>query len=401
MNAPTQRPEHNALARSEDTPQYVGGHPALTGRDLILNPGNLSAVLSVAGLMAESRQAVAKCLRGNKGACMAVAMQAMRWNMDPFALATKVYTTDDQGPISYEGQAIIAALNNSPLLATRLAFRWEGHWEKIIGKFEWRESKKKEDAEGNPKKYLAATWGDKDEDGLCVVVSALLVGEREPRELRLFMKQARVRNSPLWVEDPRQQLAYLGGRRWGRLHAPDVIMGVYSPDELESFEPPTDMGPADVVGQVPPDLLKRATEAANKGVASYQAFWKACTNLERAQLNELSDEHERLKERSVDADKKRTVDNAPRPTPAPTPLPTAAPATAAAGADPDTGEIAPPQGDAASFVATYASVMDLMVKAPNKIALEIAMEWIQDVKDPAHRDELTAKGAQFMTELKE
>ena len=29
------------------------------------------------------------------------------------------------------------------------------------------------------------------------------------------MKQARTRNSPLWTEDPKQQLAYLAGRRWG------------------------------------------------------------------------------------------------------------------------------------------------------------------------------------------
>jgi hypothetical protein len=44
-----------------------------------------------------------------------------------------------------------------------------------------------------------------------------------------------VRNSPLWEQDPRQQLAYLCVKRWARLH-PDVL-GVYTPDELQEAAP--------------------------------------------------------------------------------------------------------------------------------------------------------------------
>ncbi len=395
MNQPKDKSSTEIALASPSYP--VAAAQQMGGRDLILDAGNLNAIMTVAGIMAESRQAVAKCLRGNKGACMAVAMQAMRWNMDPFALATKVYTTDTEGPISYEGQAIIAALNNSPLLATRLAFRWEGAWEKIIGKFEWRESKLKKDAEGNPKRYLAQTWGDKDEEGLCVIVSALLVGEKEPRELRLYMKQARVRNSPLWVEDPRQQLAYLGGRRWGRIHAPDVIMGVYTRDEISET---IDMGMVEEVPVVPPELLGRANDAAASGVAAYQKFWKDCTNLERAQLNELSEEHERLKEEAVAADKRRAAPKAAPPAASSTPAPTAAPAaTAAQAADKETGEIDPPEQQQAGgeFVPNYATVLDRMLKAKDRIGVEVAAEWIQDCPENLRaeleqkRDEILAK----------
>lgn len=35
------------------------------------------------------------------------------------------------------------------------------------------------------------------------------------------------------ADDPRQQLAYLAVKRWARLFCPDVIPGVYTPDELE------------------------------------------------------------------------------------------------------------------------------------------------------------------------
>lgn len=252
MNAPARTAESTALAHLQPAPM-------LMGRDLILQSQNFDAMIRVSDLMANSGQAVPRHLRKNPGACFAVTLQAMRWNIDPFALGQQSYTADDSGPISYQGQAIIAALNNSPLLATRLQFEWGGPWEKIIGRFVWKESPKKTDDNGKPKKYLAKAWDDNEEEGLWCKVSALLVGEREPRTLQLFLMQARVRNSPLWVEDPRQQLAYLAGRRWGRLYAPDVIMGVFTPDELpgpdERF-----MGMADVVGAPPPPPPAPKTE---------------------------------------------------------------------------------------------------------------------------------------------
>ncbi|EDQ2432288.1 recombinase RecT [Salmonella enterica subsp. enterica] len=44
------------------------------------------------------------------------------------------------------------------------------------------------------------------------------------------------RNSPLWVSNPKQQIAYLGVKYWARLYCPEVILGVYSPDEVEQRE---------------------------------------------------------------------------------------------------------------------------------------------------------------------
>ncbi|MDR8290104.1 recombinase RecT, partial [Acinetobacter baumannii] len=72
---------------------------------------------------------------------------------------------------------------------------------------------------------------------LTVTVCATLKGESEPRTLTISMAQAGVRNSPLWEQDPRQQLTYLCVKRWARLHAPDVLLGVYTPDELEEAAP--------------------------------------------------------------------------------------------------------------------------------------------------------------------
>lgn len=389
MNAATNTEKTALATRPEQGFQLSERAPALTGRDLILHADNFTAMLTLAKVMAQSKQAVPKHLRGNEGGCLAVTMQAMRWNMDPFALALKTYTVDADAPIAYEGQAIISALNNSPLLATRLSFKWFGPWEKIVGKFRQVESKKKMDADGAPKKYIVPAWDfDKDEEGLGVTVSALLVGEKEPRELEVLLKQCRTRNSPLWVEDPKQQIAYRGAGRWGRLHAADVIMGVYAPDELEERET-KDMGAADVVPAVPADLMERATKAAAAGVASYQAFWKGCTNTERALLCEQSDEHENFKRTAVEADEKRTVDNGagrptatPGPTPGPTPAATAAPAADQA---PASDPALPVDGKV-----TEAVVHSMLEKAGNADAVDIAGDWINEVPDQAARGRLQA-----------
>jgi hypothetical protein len=118
-------------------------------------------------------------------------------------------------------------------------FEWFGDWSKVIGKFEV--------AKGDKGEYRKPGWKLADEDGLGVRVWATLAGEPEPRVLELLMAQARVRNSTLWADDPKQQLAYLAQKRWARLFAPDVILGVYSADGLNERAVEVDMGTAEVV----------------------------------------------------------------------------------------------------------------------------------------------------------
>lgn len=53
------------------------------------------------------------------------------------------------------------------------------------------------------------------------------------------------------MDDPKQQLAYLAVKRWARLYCPDVILGVYSPDELMEREE------YDVTPTSEPEVIKR------------------------------------------------------------------------------------------------------------------------------------------------
>ncbi len=123
------------------------------------------------------------------------------------------------------------------------------------------------------------------------------------RVLELLLIQCRTRNSPLWADDPRQQIAYLAVKRWTRLHCPDVLLGVYTPDELDEISP-KNMGFVEVI--IPPALLSEAEGTAAKGVAAYQTFWKD-TGKENRHI--LAAKHDDFKAQALRADRSRTVDN--------------------------------------------------------------------------------------------
>ncbi|WP_268967932.1 recombinase RecT [Veronia nyctiphanis] len=103
-----------------------------------------------------------------------------------------------------------AVINTMAPTKERLHYEWFGEWDT----------------------YINGGLQKKDEDGLGVRVWATLKGEQEPREVEVLLKPVTVRNSPNWKSDPRQQIAYLAVKRWSRLYCPDVILGVYTPDEL-------------------------------------------------------------------------------------------------------------------------------------------------------------------------
>lgn len=191
------------------TPQN-GQIAHLTAFDIMMNPEIMDRFERIASVMASSKFAVPKHLQGNTGDCLAIIMQSAQWQMDPFAVAQKTHQIN--GVLGYEAQLVNAVITNRAPITGRLNFEWYGDWAKINGK---------EDK----------SW-DKG-----IKVWATLKGETSPREIDISMGQVgSVRNSPLWVSDPRQQLAYLAIKRWSRLYTPDVILGVYTPDEIAERE---------------------------------------------------------------------------------------------------------------------------------------------------------------------
>lgn len=162
-------------------------------------PANMGEAMELAKLMAAGNF-VPPHLRGKPGDCLAVVMQATRWALDPFAVGNKTYFVNDR--MAYESQLVTAVINSSRVLDGRLSPEWEG--------------------EGNE---------------LVCTITGKVKGDPEPKKRRVPIKNITTRNSPLWKQDPEQQLAYYAMRAWVRLHAPEVLLGVYTPEELAEVAP--------------------------------------------------------------------------------------------------------------------------------------------------------------------
>ena len=181
----------------------------ISASNAVFNVQALGQLTAFADLMAQSAVTVPKHLAGKPADCMAIVMQAMQWGMNPYAVAQKTHLVN--GVLGYEAQLVNAVISSSSAIQGRFHYEYGGDWEKIAGQKDGR-----------------------DELGLYIRVGAVLRGEAditwgEP----IYLADITTRNSPLWKTAPKQQIAYLAVKYWARLYCPEVILGVYSPDEVE------------------------------------------------------------------------------------------------------------------------------------------------------------------------
>lgn len=350
---------------------------------MMMDTAGMDRMIRFAELMASGKSTIPVHLRGNPGDCLAVTMQAMSWGMNPHAVAQKTHLIN--GTLGYEAQLVAAAINCSRVVSDRFKFEWFGPWEKIVGKLKEVESRTKKDDNGNPKKYIVPDWKLHDEQGLGVRVSATIRGESEPRTLELMMTQAHTRNSTLWTEDPKQQLAYLAQKRWARLYAPDVILGVYTPDEFEQSAQVQDMGPAEVVSHWTPELLAAGKEAAAKGAKAYGDFWKNTVSPDMRTKLVNTTEHADFKDEAVAADKARTVET-----------PTAKTSTPPPAAEPKQQPAAATNTGAPEV--TYEGLLERLNAAANEDAMFVVMDWANELQD---KDQVKALEARFDERLQQ
>lgn len=176
----------------------------------IFSPSGLQKLQAFAEVMALGVATVPKHLAGKPADCLAVAMQAAQWGMNPYAVAQKTHLIN--GVLGYEAQLVNAVVTSSRAVTGRFHYKYGGDWERITG-----------------------TKNKSDETGLFVQVGAVLNGETEVTWGEpLYMFDITTRNSPLWKTAPKQQIAYLAVKYWARLYCPEVILGVYTPDEFDS-----------------------------------------------------------------------------------------------------------------------------------------------------------------------
>jgi len=158
---------------------------------------SMGEVMEMAKLMCVAQQAIPKHLREQPGLCLGVIMQAVAWEMEPFAVANKSFVVNDR--LAYESQLVHAVIEARAPLAGRLRCTYAGE-------------------------------GDK----RTCTVRGTFKGESEPHEYTTpELAKIPVKNSPLWKWDVDQQLFYFASRAWARKWCPDVLLGVYTPDEAK------------------------------------------------------------------------------------------------------------------------------------------------------------------------
>lgn len=207
------KPDTNPLSKF-DAPALKGiQSTALTTPAAAFLPANMSEAMELGKLMAASNF-VPPHLRGKPGDCLAVVMQATRWEMDPFAVAGKTYFVQDR--IAYESQLVTAVVNSRAPLVGRLHVDYTGEGDKTI-----------------------------------CTVSGKLKGDERQKSVIQEIWTITTKNSPLWKQSPRQQLAYYTQRLWARLYCPEVLMGVYGIDEMQDMGALIDRGDGSY-GSAPP-----------------------------------------------------------------------------------------------------------------------------------------------------
>jgi hypothetical protein len=344
-------PETSALALSNGT----------SAGALLMVGDSMDRLERIAEMMFTGRATIPQHLRQSKGDCFAVVLQSMQWGMNPFAVAQKTHISQS-GALGYEAQLISAALSASGALKEDPEYEFIGDWNKVLGKVEERKSDK-----GG--KYYVPSYTKQDEAGLGVICRATLKGESKPRELMVMLSQCYPRFSTQWATDPKQQICYVAVRKWGRLHKPGVLLGVYTPEELEQSGEKF-MGPVEEVKPEPTPYPAEQFEAnLPKWREVIQANRKTADDLiaftESRNPNTPMTEEQKATLRGI-----KPVKNA-----------------AATDVLPK-GEAAAPAADTGPAL-TFAEVNDQLNAAKDMDALNDAATLIGEIQDQQHREELT------------
>lgn len=179
--------------------------PAMSGevRANALMPTSIHEAIQLSEIMAKANL-VPEHLRGKSGDCLLIVMQAQRWGMDAVSVAQ--CTSVVHGRLCYEGKLVAAALYAMGAVEGRLEYDIQGSGQ-------------------------AAS----------IIVTGTPRGGSGPQTVRGTVKDWRtftknkegkqVENA--WDKIPEDMLVYRGTRQWARRYAPEALLGVYTPDEVE------------------------------------------------------------------------------------------------------------------------------------------------------------------------
>ena len=178
-----------------------------------LVPRSVDEAIKLAETLAKA-QLVPDHLQNRPGDCLLIIMQAQRWGMD--ALSVAQCTSVVHGKLCYEGKLVAAVLYAMGAVEGRLHYEIKGSGQGAS---------------------ITVSGKPRGGTGMQSVTGSV-------KDWRTYGKNKqgeRVDNA--WDKMPEDMLVYRGTRQWARRYAPEALLGVYTPDELEEVEVKTVSAP--------------------------------------------------------------------------------------------------------------------------------------------------------------
>lgn len=167
----------------------------------LFRPTNGRELMDMANVLSQSGTMISPIYRGKAGDCAGLIALCAPYGFNPIQVSWKTYkaSKSEDAPIAFEAQLVNAMVNQSAPIRGKLRYEYTG--------------------EGPTRR--------------CKVIGE----ERETGAELIYqtpeIQSIKVQNSPLWKSDPDQQLGYFAARSWARRHFPEMLLGVYSADEIE------------------------------------------------------------------------------------------------------------------------------------------------------------------------
>ena len=171
---------------------------------VMLDDDKMNTLIRVADMMAGSVVSLPKHLQNKPADCLAICMQAAEWRINPFALAQKTHVIN--GALGYEAQLVNAVLQSTGAVTSRCHYEYRNEGQNVECRVAYVIRGETE-----------LTWGE-----------------------WYAASSVKVKNSPLWATDPKQQLGYLQVKKWARQYCPGAVLGLRTRDDLEdAIDTPT------------------------------------------------------------------------------------------------------------------------------------------------------------------
>lgn len=203
-----------------------------------LVPTSIEQAIALSEIMAKA-QLVPDHLRNKPGDCLLVVMQAQRWGMDAVSVAQ--CTSVVHGKLCYEGKLVAAVLFAMGAIEGRLHYEIEGSGQNA-----------KITVRGTPR-------GGRGEQTLTGSV----------KDWRTYGKDG-AKNA--WDSIPEDMLVYRGTRQWARRYAPEALLGIYTPDELEEPGAARDVTPRTAGDHKPTQLPACSDEDFERNFKAWTAL---------------------------------------------------------------------------------------------------------------------------------